>query len=498
MIARVTAVLAFAGMLALPGGGALATGVTHPFQTGFLDDALFQGASASLGFQRADAAGATIERLRLDWSSVAPTKPATPTNPLDPAYDWSAFDAEVAAAVANNQEPIANILFSPQWARNAPGFPASFPDPAALASFAAAAAARYDGVNHPRVEYWEIWNEPNLGLEIEPQFQDGLPIAANWYRTVLNEISPAIKSVHADNEIIAGSTAAYFDQTPSTVAVNPQWGPLGFMRAVLCLTPQLTSTTPGCTVSFDAWSHHPYTEGGPTHKARLSDEVALGDLPKMNEVLDAAWKLGHISASSEPSIWVTEFSWNADPPSARGVPTGLLERWIPEAMYQMWRNRVTVLTWFLLVDSAPPYQTGFYATTSSLEANQPRPTLQAFTFPFVAYRSTGGVRFWGRTPSGREATVAIEQKARSGGWIRLGRVKSDRFGIVQGQFHTSSTRAVRARIAAFPATSVPFSLRTVPDRYFPSFGQYEFEPRQRLRSVFCQSATPEACRPSKS
>jgi hypothetical protein len=53
------------------------------FQTGFLDSPTFTGPSAAIGFQRAAEAGATIERLAFNWSAVAPTRPANPSDPTD-------------------------------------------------------------------------------------------------------------------------------------------------------------------------------------------------------------------------------------------------------------------------------------------------------------------------------------------------------------------------------------------------------------------------------
>jgi hypothetical protein len=468
-------------LVALVGGaGAASTTTSHAFQTGFLDEAIFES-TPGLGFKRAAEAGATVERLRLHWDRVAPTRPAVATDPLDPAYDWSSFDAQVDAAAANGQQPIANVFYPPPWALTSAGqgFPNDIPDPAALAAFLTAAATRYDGHHgKPWVKYWEIWNEPNLGLYVEPQLlPGGEPFAAEWYRNVLNAVTPAIKSVDPDDVVIAGSTAPFYDTTASTVAVDPRWGPLSFMRAVLCLTPQLTSTTPSCTVAFDAWAHHPYTEGGPSHTATYVDDVSLGDLPRMKALLDAAWSLGHVDAPSSPELWVTEFSWDSDPPDSNGVPMSLLERWIPEGMYQMWSAGVTVLTWFQLVDMSPvAFQTGLYTTPTALSADEPKPILEAFRFPFVAYRSAGGIFYWGRTPAGTAGNVTVQQADGNGGWTALGTTASDQYGILRGRFATSSDLPVRAVLTGTGEAGLPFSLRTVPDRYFPSFGQWQFEP----------------------
>jgi hypothetical protein len=495
---RVSLLLAFAVVMLVSGASAVATTPPHPFQTGFLNDAVFGGSSGAVGFQRAAEAGATIERLRIDWGNVAPTRPADPTNPDDPAYNWSAFDTEVGLAVAAGQEPIADIIDAPSWAlSDGSTYPTTYPDPTQFADFAYAAAQRYDGApgHQPWITYWEIFNEPNLGLYLEPQFVNGQPESAVWYRDVVNQSAVLIKSVHPDNFVIAGSTAPYYDSTASTVAVNSAWGPLGFMRAVLCLTPQLTSTSPGCQVKFDAWSHHPYTEGGPTHTTSLPDDVALGDLPRMKQVLDAAWALGHIQTNGPaPELWVTEFSWNSNPPDPGGVPMSLLERWIPEAMYEMWSDGVSVLTWFQLVDMSPLiFQTGLYTTTAALAADQPKPIFEAFRFPFVAYRSDGGVFFWGRTPAGRQATVAVEQENVGGGWDSLdSNVQADQYGIFQGRLATTSRLPVRARLVDTNEAGVAFSLRTVPDRFFLSFGQWQFEPS---RTYGPRPAIPPRWRP---
>jgi hypothetical protein len=475
---------------------------SHPFQTGFMDNVVFGGSWSTLGFERAADAGATVVRLRLNWSTVAPQGSAppagfVPTDPNDPHYNWATFDAEVDQAMANGQTPIANIFTSPQWSLMSPpgsGLPATVPDPVKFAQFALAAATRYNGLNgHPRITDWEIWNEPNLGLYFEPQFVKGQPYSASWYRTLVNDAAVAIKSVHADNFVIAGSTAPFYDMTASTVAVNPAWGPLGFMRAVLCLTPQLTLVS-GCPkIEFDAWAHHPYTEGGPTHTASLPDDVELGDLPRMKEVLDAAWALHDIVASQPPQLWVTEFSWDSNPPDPGGVPMTLLQRWIPEAMYTMWSDGVDVLTWFLLVDQAQTIQSGLYTLGATGPADQPKPIVQAFRFPFVAYRSAGGIRFWGRTPAGRQpTTVAVEQEDGTGGWTSLGTLPADQYGIFQGRLATTSRLPVRARTTDRDETSVAFSLRTVPDRFVPSAGGAQYEPS---RTYGPRPAIPPRWRP---
>src|SRR5262245_31073931 len=179
------ALLALAIVVLLACAETASASASQPFRTGFLDN-VFSGPDAATAFERAANAGATIERLPLFWSAVA-TRPADPTDPDDPAYDWSAFDRAVDAAVAAEQAPIANIVGWPSWAAaSGVTYPTTYPDPVQMADFAYAAARRYDGIARPRITYWEIFGEPNLGLFIEPQFVNGQPESAIWYRDVLD------------------------------------------------------------------------------------------------------------------------------------------------------------------------------------------------------------------------------------------------------------------------------------------------------------------------
>src|SRR5207249_1586342 len=115
-------------------------------------------------------------------------------------------------------------------------------------------------------------------------------------------------------------------------------------------------------LKFDVWAHNPYTAGGPTHKGG-SDQASLGDLPAMKAMLDAAVKAGHIESRGPLRFWVTEFSWDSDPPDTCGMKMKLETRWIAEALYRAWQSGVSLFTWFLLRDQpfpSTPWQSGLY------------------------------------------------------------------------------------------------------------------------------------------
>src|ERR1700748_2455184 len=115
-----------------------AAAATHPLQTSFVDPTVFTGPNAAAGLAAAKAAGASAIKVPLFWNSVAPTaKPAkfTPSNPNDPAYNWSGFDAQLKLISAHGLEPIVYVSGPPTWAmRMIGGY--SRADPKQFASFA--------------------------------------------------------------------------------------------------------------------------------------------------------------------------------------------------------------------------------------------------------------------------------------------------------------------------------------------------------------------------
>jgi hypothetical protein len=480
-------------LLALVVSDASAAAPGGPFATAVYDPASFSAQRAPAAFRRVSQAGATYVRLSLVWYNVAPnarTKPVgfNAANPLDPHYRWGAFDRQVKTAVAAGLQPIVSVYGAPLWAEppdaSSPG--GVKPDPTEYRLFARAAAARYNGrhAGLPRVRYWQAWNEPNISLFLVPQFEDDKPFSPAWYRKMVNAFADGVYAARSDNRVIAGGTAPFRDITENVVAVDKDWGPLSFMRELLCLSPSLKPT---CSdpIRFDIWGHDPYTSGGPTHHAVLPNDVSLGDLPAMRRVLNAGIKTGHVISRAPVQFWALEFSWDTKAPDPKGVPMTLATRWVAEALYRMWLNGVSVVTWFQLRDQPAAtsfYQSGLYFNRGTdLRNDRPKPILQAFRFPFVAFPSRGRVLVWGRTPSGKPAKVLVEQKSAGSGWRKLGLVQTNQYGIFQQRLAGAATGSVRARIVGpHAAAAVPFSLARVPDRFFNPFGQATLlEPKSR-------------------
>lgn len=116
-----------------------------------------------------------------------------------------------------------------------------------------------------------------------------------------------------------------------------------------------------------------------------------------------------------------------------------------------------------------PLATSFYQSGLYFRNWQPKRTLHAFRFPFVAFAESGKVFVWGRTPAGKLGSVVIEQSA-SGAWRKLGSLPTDRYGIFSQLYATPGVGPLRARLLDAGDVSVPFSLQVPPDHFYYPFG----------------------------
>ncbi len=437
-----------------------------------------------LAVGRVKGSGASFIQVAVTWGAVAPArepKQWRPEDPDDPAYDWERADQEVKAAVEAGLTPVLLIDSAPLWAQRCKaavteGTGLCDPDPDALAAFATAAARRYSGElrDLPRVTHWQGLNEPNLSLFFNPQFRDGRPVSPMLYRRLINAFHDAVKSVHASNVVIAAGLG------PIAVP-HHTIGPMRFARILLCMNRQNRPVRRGgqCRggVRFDVFDIHPYTTGGPTHRGRV-DDVQIGDLGKLRDLIRAADRAGRIkSMFRRTPIWITEFSWDSDPPDPGGVPMRLAARWSARAMHNAWLAGIDHFFWFSLRDSssAPAFnltvQSGLYERGDTLEQDRPKLILRAFRFPFVALRARRGIRYWGRTPESEPGRVLIQSR-REGGWRTLVRTRANSHGVFEGfvrtRFGADGRGQVRARFRSGP--SLPFGMREVKDYYQPPFG----------------------------
>lgn len=460
------------------------SGSARPFVTGVADPAS-TGMGDPVVFSRIRETGARFVQLTASWQGIAPdVLPAgwDPTDPADPNYDWTALDSGVIQAVNAGLAPLVQLYGAPDWAQRCTSTNLTYsapcnPDPQAFANFAKAAARRYNGSFQglPRVRFWEAQNEPNLSLFFNPQFERGKPVSPALYRLLINAFYTAVKSVDRSNVVIAAGLGPV--GIPGfTVA------PLRFARLLLCMRgrrdPRPTPGGCGGGVHFDVFDMHPYTTGGPTHVPRGVDDVALGNLSELRELLAAADRAGRIHGSFRRTpLWVTEFGWDSKPPDPGGLPIPILTRWASEAFYRAWEAGVSHFFWFELRDwplkhtYAQSVQSGLYFSGPTLAEDRPKKVLYAFRFPFVAFPEDRGFFFWGRTPTSTGGRVVIQVRDLNG-WRTVAVARTDRSGIFTGEVETSYGRNKRGFVRARyrRETAIPFSLKPVKDFYQPPFG----------------------------
>jgi hypothetical protein len=439
------------------------TGATGPLATALDDPWLFNNtAHAGMAFAMTKSAGATYVRLPVNWRSIAPsTRPPgfVATDPTSPGYSWAGLDANVKAAEAAGLTPILDLQSTPGWAyaKRPQGVNAGTPKIPALGQFATALATHFDGLSPgaPTGHVFEVWNEPNVSLYLSP-------VSGSTYRGMVNAVADAVHAVDSRNLVVAGN----LDPFGHPKGKRQKWNsvaPLAFMRSVLCLSKgKHPHRTCRATVRFDVWSHHPYTFNGPFGHARNHDDISLGDLPRMRALLKAGVRAHHVISAHPVKFWVTEFSWDTNPPRHHAAPIGLAARWTAEAFYQMWRSGVSLVTWFGLQDRGgqSPYQSGLFHHSASLEGARAKPVRTAFRFPFVAYLGTGKVSVWGRDATSSPRIVTIQRRhGAHGHWQTVARIRTNRSGILKASLKLRATKKDWLRAtAAGSGTSLPFSL----------------------------------------
>ncbi|HEX7244577.1 MAG TPA: hypothetical protein VF245_03320 [Solirubrobacterales bacterium] len=436
---RTATVLALAALALATVAAVKASAATRGLQLG-LADATFTNGNAAVREEwlgRARDAGAELVLLGVDWSAIAPRAPSPgfdAADAADPAYDWAALDAAVRSAVAQGLTPVLDVQVAPPWAEG-PGRPSADvappgtwkPSARALGEFAAALASRYDGAFPdsgdsgagplPQVRWFQIWAEQNLSQHLNPLWENGRLVAPAHYRQMLNAAYAAIHGVNSGARVLVGGLAPYGDAVIGGARVPPVW----FWRSLLCLRGARLRPLP-CPdpARFDVAAHNPIDVWGPRRGALSPLDVSVPDIGRLRAIVRRAVATHRALPASPKPFWATELWWDSSPPDPRGVPVHRQARFLGEALYELWRQRVSVAIWWFLRDQAPGSE-GFAATQQSgllFRDGAAKPAYAEFRFPFVARREADGrALLWGRAPA--TGPVALERPRRSGGWAPL-------------------------------------------------------------------------------
>ena len=294
-------------------------------------------------------------RLNLYWGGpygVAKHRPASATNPADPAYDWSLYDRTVSYATQYGVHVLFSIYGTPGWANGGKGMNVAPTNAIDLRNFAIAAAKRYggaymgpDGRILPAVKEWLAWNEPNNPVFLRPQYRK---TSAGWaiqsaadYARICNAVYSGIHATLFANERVAcGGTAPRGNNDPRSN--RPSVSPLAFLRAV----------KKDGLKTFDAWAHHPYY-AGPNDQPTTKPVTASGapaTAVTLGNISDLIREVTQLYGNKR--IWITEYGYQTNPPdSLYGVSWAKQAAYLTQAFGIAHKNpRIDMMLWFLLKD----------------------------------------------------------------------------------------------------------------------------------------------------
>jgi hypothetical protein len=311
--------------------------------------------------------GAGIYHASFSWSSVARWRPANPTDPSDPAYQWPAsIDQAVAEAKQYGLRVALMVKGTPAWANG--GRPQNWAPsrPGDYADFMAAAASRYRSVR-----YWVVWGEPTR----QPNFMP-LPItpaskpltrsqraAPHRYARILDAAYGAIKRVNRRALVVGGNTFT-----------NGHIGPRNWIANL-----ELPSGRPP---RMDLYGHNPFAARRPD----LSKPPLVRGYADFCDLDDVArWVdryLGRTPRGARIKLWLGEYTAPTQPNSGFGwhVSPATQASWLRSALRitRRWK-RIEALNWLTLYDERPSPEARWYSSFGLLDADGTRkPSFAAF------------------------------------------------------------------------------------------------------------------------
>lgn len=334
---------------------------------GINDEASTLYGNPAQAFAELKALRAQVLRVNLYWGgtkwAVANKQPADPTDPGDPAYDWSLYDRLVKYAETNNIKLVLSFLFTPSWANGGKGKNVAPTNAKDLENFAYAAAERYSGLwtpptwqqnaalgientPLPKVSMWTAWNEPNNPLWLTPQYKR---VGGKWrvesavqYAKICNAVyngvhSPFLGPLQGE-QVACGVTGPKGNDAPTSK--RPSVDPLTFLAA---------AKKAGMR-TFDVYAHHPYVDKGsepPTFKptGRQARRVQLANLNLLTSEIDRFY--------GRKQLWITEYGYQTNPPDKTifGISWAKQALYMKQAYAIARKNpRIDMMLWFLIRD----------------------------------------------------------------------------------------------------------------------------------------------------
>jgi hypothetical protein len=413
------------------------------------------------------ALGADSVRVFLYWSSVAPESTSTQrppgfdaSNPAAyPSDHWNRIDGLVRAAQARGLSLILTPTSPvPAWASECRGSVAvrqsCRPSPAEFGAFVRALGTRYSGAyadedeggaTLPRVSRWGLWNEPNVGRWLTPQFvrRGGrlVPASPARYRKLAGAAIAGLRaSGHARDQILLGETAP-IGNTTGPISTRPV-ATATFWRDLLCLDRSgraLQGRAAGeqeCArfrrLAVTGIAHHPYVRGGsraPFTTPR-PDEITIANPSRLQAILSQGARRGRLPGNLP--MYYTEFGFQTNPPDrVLGVPLNRQAEYLNQSEWMAYRQpRVKAIAQYLLRDDIgnAGFQSGLKFSDGRL-----KPAYNAFRFPIWVVRRGVSVTVFGQVRhagDGASGIVRMQVRVPGKDWATYRTVKPNRKGFV--------------------------------------------------------------------
>jgi hypothetical protein len=394
---RAVRLLIAVALLAVPTGAARAVA---RMPIGFSDDPSFRWSpAASANLAAAEAAHASVIRALVDWATVAPTRPARPLDGNDPAYHLSDIDALARTALRYDLQVLITITGTPPWANG--GKTQNYPPMNVndLTQFAHMLAARYNGSRPGAgvVTLFSVWNEPNLGQYLTPQFHGDKIVSPAEYVKLFMAAYTGIKAGDPDAVVAAGETSNRGRNEPTNNPDQDSVAPATFAELVAQADPRLPLV---------AWATHPVPsdfESGPTQKV-VFPNVDFSTMTEFGHSLQKWF-------GRRVPVWITEYGEMTKPQYFLGVSYARQAADARKALQLAGANPyVQMFIWWIFRDSndrtwfsgleqssgkKKPAYAAFAATAAGIVGqSQPvapgHPIDVTIAVPFIAWHDPGG------------------------------------------------------------------------------------------------------------
>jgi hypothetical protein len=273
------------------GEESVARAVDNPFGANFfltrevepwkLDKTLAMAADAGLGWVK----------QQFPWEEIEPERKGDYYDPATRASSWTKFDQIVDACQAHGLEIVARLDRPPDWTRQDNTYQEAPPDNLAdYGDYVYAFVRRYAG----RVQYVQIWNEPNILPEWGNQ-----PVDPAQYVEMLKIAYARAKEANPDVVVLCAPLAITLGQPHPEPGKWISMSDLDYLEAMYAA---------GAKDHFDIYSANAFGMDRPPEDPADPEVLNFQRVLLHREIMERY-------GDGDKAVWFNEYGWNAAPDS---------------------------------------------------------------------------------------------------------------------------------------------------------------------------------------